>query len=154
MSRNKISRDRRGGIEGLPLQLMIMILVATLGTAIIIGWMGNIETPNSISSVELGSSSVTLTNTSGSDYTTSQPIKVRVFDQNNDPLQGATVILTGYGIMDGDSTVFGETDKDGSVEFDSGLTLRMDGKIGYITVKVSKPGYGEDSSCKIAAIAS
>lgn len=154
MSRNKISRDRRGGIEGLPLQLMIMILVATLGTAIIIGWMGNIETPNSISSVELGSSSVTLNNTSGSDYVTSQPIKVRVFDQNNDPLQGATVVLTGYGIMDGDSTVFGETDKDGSVEFGSGLTLRMDGKIGYITVKVSKPGYGEDSSCKIAAIAS
>lgn len=154
MSRNKISRDRRGGIEGLPLQLMIMILVATLGTAIIIGWMGNIETPNSISSVELGSSSVTLNNTSGSDYVTSQPIKVRVFDQNNDPLQGATVVLTGYGIMDGDSTVFGETDKDGSVEFESGLTLRMDGKIGYITVKVSKPGYGEDSSCKIAAIAS
>lgn len=154
MSRNKISRDRRGGIEGLPLQLMIMILVATLGTAIIIGWMGNIETPNSISNVELGSSSVTLNNTSGSDYVTSQPIKVRVFDQNNDPLQGATVVLTGYGIMDGDSTVFGETDKDGSVEFGSGLTLRMDGKIGYITVKVSKPGYGEDSSCKIAAIAS
>lgn len=154
MSRNKISRDRRGGIEGLPLQLMIMILVATLGTAIIIGWMGNIETPNSISSVELGSSSVTLNNTSGSDYVTSQPIKVRVFDQNNDPLQGATVVLTGYGIMDDDSTVFGETDKDGSVEFGSGLTLRMDGKIGYITVKVSKPGYGEDSSCKIAAIAS
>lgn len=133
---------------------MIMILVATLGTAIIIGWMGNIETPNSISNVELGSSSVTLNNTSGSDYVTSQPIKVRVFDQNNDPLQGATVVLTGYGIMDGDSTVFGETDKDGSVEFGSGLTLRMDGKIGYITVKVSKPGYGEDSSCKIAAIAS
>lgn len=35
-----------GGIEGLPLQLMIIILVATMGTAIIVGWMGSIETPN------------------------------------------------------------------------------------------------------------
>lgn len=43
-----------GGIEGLPLQLMIIILVATMGTAIIVGWMGSIETPQSIGSVDFG----------------------------------------------------------------------------------------------------
>lgn len=40
-----LKNDRSGGIEGLPLQLMILILIATLATAIIIGWMGNIEEP-------------------------------------------------------------------------------------------------------------
>ena len=46
-----LRKNRKGGIEGLPLQLMIIIMVATLGTAIIIGWMGNIEEPHSISRV-------------------------------------------------------------------------------------------------------
>ena len=36
-------KEDSGGIEGLPLQLMIIILVATMGAAILVGWMGNIE---------------------------------------------------------------------------------------------------------------
>ena len=48
-----LRKDRNGGIEGLPLQLMIVILVATMGTAIIVGWMGSIETPHSIGNVEV-----------------------------------------------------------------------------------------------------
>jgi hypothetical protein len=30
-----LRKNRKGGIEGLPLQLMIIIMIATLGTAII-----------------------------------------------------------------------------------------------------------------------
>ena len=52
-TRKALRKNRKGGIEGLPLQLMIIIMVATLGTAIIIGWMGNIEEPDSISRVDV-----------------------------------------------------------------------------------------------------
>mgnify|MGYP003225205835 CR=1 FL=1 len=52
MKYRDIRTDRSGGIEGLPLQLMIVILVATMGTAIIVGWMGNIEAPHAIGDVE------------------------------------------------------------------------------------------------------
>ncbi|HPR98555.1 MAG TPA: hypothetical protein PLC39_04585, partial [Methanomassiliicoccales archaeon] len=46
-----MSGDRDGGIEGLPLQLMIMVIVAGLGTAILVGWMGGLSAPEAIASV-------------------------------------------------------------------------------------------------------
>ena len=58
MNGPNLKNDRSGGIEGLPLQLMILILIATLATAIIIGWMGNISTPESIGDVTLDKSDV------------------------------------------------------------------------------------------------
>ncbi len=46
-----LRRDRSGGIEGLPLQLLIMVVVAGLGLTIIVGWMNSISAPHSIGEV-------------------------------------------------------------------------------------------------------
>ena len=47
----KISKDKNAGIEGLPLQLMIMVVIAGVGTAILMGWMGGLSAPNGIDAV-------------------------------------------------------------------------------------------------------
>jgi len=150
-----LRKNKSGGIEGLPLQLMIIILIATLGTAIILGWMGSLNTPSSIGSVNVESDDIVLNETSGSErYTDVGYVKIFVTDQNGDGLGGATVVLVGCGAATKDGgTVHGVTDDKGYVEFiDVHASLRGS-KIGFITVEVSRSGYGSDSTAKIAVIA-
>ena len=160
-----LRKNKKGGIEGLPLQLMIVIMVATLGTAIIIGWMGNIEEPHSISRVEVDSGDIDLTGVNSSYtnnstvrgannlYQANEDVVISVYDQSGNPLSGATVVLTGLGVNDSKNTTpHGTTDENGTVVF-SDLKIRMTGHVGYITVEVSKSGYGENSSCRITVIA-
>ena len=86
MNIRHLRTDRAGGIEGLPLQLMIVILVATMGTAIIVGWMGNIETPHSIGDV--GVEDIVYCNNG---QITGFSVEVR--DQDGNYLEGAVVII-------------------------------------------------------------
>ena len=80
--------NREGGIEGLPLQLMIVILVATLGTAVIMGWMGSIDSPHFIKTIGAEENVVTIENGVIGD------IHVHVLDENGEPLKGASVLIT------------------------------------------------------------
>ncbi len=163
-----IRKDNEGGIEGLPLQLMILILIATLATAIIIGWMGNIDTPDSIGEVSVDVSSVEVESSSSNYYRNSsktvndnlyKTIKtgftVYVTDQDGNPLEGAIVTLSGNGIQKSNgNTAYGTTNGNGEVTFNSNtLKLKITGSTAYITIEVSKPGYGEDSTCKLIVIA-
>lgn len=158
-----LRKNKKGGIEGLPLQLMIIIMVATLGTAIIVGWMGNIEEPHSIGKVTVDSGPIDLTGSnstytsgtraSSSVYYTTDDIVITVYDQSGNPLADASVVLDGLGITDSKGkTVYGTTDIDGTVVFEN-LKLRMTNHVGYIDIEVSKSGYGENNSCKITVIA-
>ena len=151
---SKLRKNRKGGIEGLPLQLMIVILVATLGTAILIGWMSSIEAPSQIGSVNVDSNNIILNKTSGTEkYTDVGYVKVYVTDQNGDALQGATVILTGCGVVTRTgTTAYGVTDAKGCIEFSNLRVSLRDQKIGFVNVEVSKPGYGTDSTARIAVI--
>jgi len=151
---SRLRKNRKGGIEGLPLQLMIVILVATLGTAILIGWMSSLEAPSQIGSVNVDSDDIILNKTSGTEkYTDTGYVKIYVTDQNGDALPGATVILTGCGVVTGTgTTAHGVTDAKGYIEFED-LRVSLRGqKIGFVTVEVSKSGYGTNSSAKIAVI--
>ncbi len=142
---------RSGGLEGLPLQLMIVILVATMGTAIILGWMGNIETPHSIGEISVeGSDGSTVISDDGvlRDFT------VTVRDQDGEHLEGATVVLKGLNVTDAEGgTAYAVTGPNGKATFSG---LRIDpaghGTTGFITLIVSMPGYGESSSTKVAVI--
>jgi len=150
-----LRKNGSGGIEGLPLQLMIIILIATLGTAIIVGWMSSLDTPSSIGSVNVDSDDIVLDLASGTErYTDSGYVKIFVTDQNGNGLEGATVVLNGCGAATSDGkTIHGVTDPKGYVEFDGVHASLRGSKIGFITVDVSKSGYGSDSTAKIAVIA-
>lgn len=146
----QLSKNKKGNVEGLPLQLMIIILVAAMGTAILVGWMGGIETPNSIGSVDVVSGDIILDNNSTSDGI----VELYVTDNNGNPLDGATVILSGLGITDNKGkTAYLTTNDEGYASFeDLRITLRGS-DIGFITVNVSMPDYGEKNSTRIAVIA-
>jgi hypothetical protein len=147
----RLCRNRRGGIEGLPLQLMIIILVAAMGTTVIMGWMGSIEAPHTIGAVDVLSDDIEL---DGRGYTSAGHVEIRVTDGSGDPLRGATVVLSGLGVSDRNGkTAYGTTDSQGTVSFD-GLRITMRGAaVGFISVSVSMSDYGENSSARIAVIA-
>lgn len=144
MRYRNIRSDRGGGIEGLPLQLMIIILVATMGTAIILGWMGSIDTPTSIGDVSVESRNIA---------DGSLSVEILVTDQNGNPLEDADVILTGMGVTaDDGSTAYLQTDSDGKARFSGLKVMHGNNPFGFITVNVSKSGYGEDNSARVLVV--
>jgi hypothetical protein len=139
--------DDSGGIEGLPLQLMITILVATLGTAIILGWMGNIDSPQFIGDVEVSPSAVVLF-----DGLSEEAVVVWVTDQDGNPLKDAVVTLSGLGVKKEDgSAPFGVTGQDGSVDLGKLRFGKMSGG-GKLTVSVSETAHG-DKQVSVVVIA-
>ena len=159
---DKLKTDRKGSVEGIPLQFMIMMIVAVAAVGILGGWMANISTPQSISDVEVASG-VASCESDGS----LSDIVILVRDQDGNPLEGGTVILEGLGIQmfvdtDGNGTIDeGETEKtkavlqtgeDGKADF-TGLSITPPkGGFGSITVNVMKSGYGEFNSTEIVVV--
>jgi hypothetical protein len=150
----KLSRfkrlNRKGGIEGLPMELMIIVVIAALGTAVLVGWMGNIETPETIGHVDSSVDQIVMT----SDKSTNVNFTITVTDTSGDAISGATVVLTGCNVSKGTSgtTVYGVTNSAGQVAF-SGLSLqKTTSGVGYINVSVSAGDYGEDSSLRIPVV--
>ncbi|MDR3074731.1 MAG: hypothetical protein LBU30_01665 [Candidatus Methanoplasma sp.] len=144
-----LNKNRKGSIEGLPLQLMIMIIIATMGTAILVGWMGDIDSPKHIGAVEVVSGDIVLEGNSTSDGA----VRIYVSDQDGNPLGGATVVLSGLGITDENGkTAYRTTDSRGYAEFEHlNITLRG-AEIGFITVNVSMSEYGENNTSRVAVI--
>ncbi len=153
----RLARDQDGGIEGLPLQLLIMVVVAGLGLTIIMGWMNSIETPHTVGEVYVTPGEVYVYDPEGDGMYTNDGIVISVVvtDQGGDRLEGATVLLDGANVRNADGTsVRGVTDSLGQVVFD-GITVEQFGSgLGTITVTVAKGDYGIDSSYEIPIIPS
>ena len=109
-----MNKDRKGGIEGLPLQLMIVILVATMGTAVIMGWMGGIDSPHLIKSIGIEENVVVVEDGVVGD------IHVCVVDESNEPLKGVSVLITNKQVSG--PVTFVSTDSNGRAVL-SGWTL-------------------------------
>lgn len=150
-----VRRDRDAGIEGLPLQLMIMVVVAGLGTAIILGWMGNIEAPNGIGAVYSDPAEMVLTDSDGDGVFSSSgmTLTISVVDRNGEAVSGATVVLDGCDLRTSQGKqVHGLTDGTGKVTFD-GLSASQSGRtVGFITVSVVKNGMGTDGTLIIPVV--
>ena len=143
-----LKKNRRGGIEGLPMELMIIIVIATMGTGILIGWMGDLGGPQTIGG---GECSVNQINMSSDSYRTS--FDITVTDSSGDGIKGATVVLTGCGITNSSrGTVFATTDESGIAHFNSIILNKSVRGVGYINVQVSSTDYGENSTLKIPVV--
>jgi hypothetical protein len=152
-----LRKDCSGGIEGLPLQLLIMVVVAGLGLTIIMGWMNSISAPHSIGEVFASPAEIIVHDEDKDGLYTKTGIvmTVTVTDQSGDRLEGATVILEGANIKTKDGgPVMGVTDSHGQVVL-TGLSVESFGtKLTTITVTVAKGDYGIDSSFEIPVIPS
>ncbi len=151
----KISKDKNAGIEGPPLQLMIMVVIAGVGTAILMGWMGSLSAPNGIDAVYSNPTELVLNDKDRDGVFTKTGITmtISVLDNNGDAVSGATVVLDGANIRTSDGRqVHGMTDAGGKVTF-SGLTASQTGKsIGFVTATVTKSGLGTDASLTIPVV--
>ncbi|MFW5898649.1 MAG: hypothetical protein ACOCT7_02200 [Candidatus Saliniplasma sp.] len=124
----RLRRDEGGALEGLPLYLILLVVIAGVSTAIVFGWMQSAE------STELDHIKVDVSDgyvTSGS----SNNVEITVYDRNDDELSGATVTLQGCGVKE-----IGETDSDGKAEFSVSPSLPENEDFGEITVTVKYTG--------------
>lgn len=151
----RMSGDRDGGIEGLPLQLMIMVIVAGLGTAVLVGWMGGLSAPEAIASVNGDPSEILLSDGDMDGTYENEGVSLTIFvrDQNGDAVIGASVVLDGCNVCNSDgSLVYGSTDAEGQVHFNDLSVSRYGPGIGFLTVTVAKGGMGTDSSLQVPVI--
>ena len=90
-------RDESGGIEGMPLQLMILVIVAGLVLAVVLGWTLSIQGPSVIKSVNVDPPSVDLGNIPEDKpaSTTVNRILVTAYDAKNALVKDTTVTITG-----------------------------------------------------------
>lgn len=151
--RIKLKRlNRKGGIEGLPMELMIIVVVAALGTAILVGWMGSIEQPETIGDVESSQEQIIMNNHDSTTFSTT----ITVRDGNGDPISGATVVLTGCGVTNTSSmqkgTVYGTTNDSGEAKFSGLKVTKTTPGVGYVNVSVSAGDHGEDNSLRIPVV--
>jgi hypothetical protein len=157
MRRSKtIKKDRGGGIEGLPLQLMIMVVIAGIGTTVILGWMAGLQAPAAIGSVHASPGEIVLNDQDGDGIYTDDELSltVTVVDQSGNGIQDASILLEGAGIgySSAQGTVHSVTDDSGRCSF-TGLEASISGSMfGYVTVTVFKSGYGSSSSVQVPVI--
>lgn len=136
------------------MELMIIIVVAALGTAILVGWMGNIEEPQTIGDVDSTQSQFVLGNSDSKTFSTT----ITVRDGNGDPIKGATVVLTGCGVKNSSlfgnnsGSVYGTTNDNGEVNFRNIQVTKTSPGVGYVNVSVSAGEYGENNSLKIPVV--
>src|SRR4030065_761112 len=93
----KVGRECHGGIEGLPLQLLIMVVIAGLGLTVILGWMNSISAPPSIGEVYVTPSEILVYDSDGDGLYSAEiaALVVTVTDQEGDRLEGGPVMLDG-----------------------------------------------------------
>lgn len=155
--RRELKLDADGGIEGLPLQLLIMVVVAGLGLTIIMGWMNSIEAPHSIGDIVVTPGEVVVLDADGDGIFTASGvvITVTVTDQSGDRLEGATVILQGANVMTSKGEVVrGVTNVRGQVSFSDLKVEQFGSMLTTIKVTVAKGDYGIDTSYEIPVIPS
>src|SRR3989339_917484 len=144
-----MNEEEDAGIEGLPLQLLIMVVVAGLGLTIVMGWMNSISTPKSIGEVFVTPGEILVYDDDSDGLYTRDglTISVIVTDQGGDRLQGATVILEGANVRtaSGDP-VRGVTNDNGQVVFIDVCVEQFGSGLSTITVTGAKGGYGIDST--------
>lgn len=148
-------KDEEGGIEGLPLQLLIMVVVAGLGLTIIMGWMNSIAAPHSIGEVLVSPSEILVYDEDGDGIYSRGGIMmtVTVTDERGKRLEGATVLLEGANVRTlAGGPVRGVTDSHGQVLFTDLVVEHFGARLTTITVTVAKGDYGVDASYEIPVI--
>ncbi|MBS3781562.1 MAG: hypothetical protein KGY68_03010 [Candidatus Thermoplasmatota archaeon] len=125
--------DDEGALEGLPLYMIILVVIAGIGTAVIGGWMMSAQT------TELGSLEVEDSNNNKVDQMDlsefgTKTIYITAYDQSGDPLEGVTISVEGCGASNIDEPVK-LTDEDGEVSFSfESSELHVSGNSGTIDI--------------------
>lgn len=155
--KRRIACETSGGIEGLPLQLLIMVVIAGLGLTVIMGWMNSIAAPHAIGEIVVTPGEILVHDPDGDGIYTASGIliSITVSDQSGDRLEGVTVMLQGANVMTSKGEVVrGVTNSRGQVAFSDLKVEQFGSGLTTITVTVAKGDYGIDASYEIPVIPS
>ncbi|MEF8873976.1 MAG: hypothetical protein V5A88_04810 [Candidatus Thermoplasmatota archaeon] len=122
MTRRLKREDEKGALEGLPLYLIILVVIAGVGTAIIAGWMMSAQSTE-LDHIEIDDKEFTAGTNNG--------VTITAYDQDNEPLEDATVTLEGCGVVESETT-----DSNGEASFSNINPDLGDDNIDYIDVTV------------------
>jgi hypothetical protein len=152
--RKLISTDQRASIEGLPLQLMIMGIIASLGTAVIVGWISSIQTPICIGNVEFEPEEILVSDKDhdGVFEATLSELSLRVTDTAGNPVKNANVILEGSSICNEHHRLYGKTNEDGMLIFKDVSFKVVGDRTTTVTVSVSGQGITSDYWAEIIVL--
>ncbi|MEM3444917.1 MAG: hypothetical protein QXJ27_04665 [Thermoplasmata archaeon] len=87
MRRFKVSR--KGALEGLPLYLIIMVIIAAIGIAILVGWMYMVRKPE-LGYIEIEVKDMVVGNT--------YDFNITAYDTNGKTLENVEISLWGCGV--------------------------------------------------------
>jgi hypothetical protein len=140
-SNRNFYRDKCGGLEGMPLQLLIIVVIAVMALGIIMSWMSSVNEPPKavkIVSISVDGNGEDIDLVNGAPST----IEVIVYDQNLKKIDGALVTLDGCGFDSTSSKTGSSNSETGTALFDgSKVELPPGIKTGEISVTVKKPDY-------------
>lgn len=127
--RRRINLDTGGALEGMPLQLIIMVVIAGIAISIVIAWLTIFTSPDlariEIYSVEPKTEPMRVT-----ENTTS--ITIKAWDTKGNPLEGVSIKMSGSNVL-----IAGVTGSDGTftatdLKIDIGTsefgTIRVEGE--------------------------
>lgn len=148
MFKNRWLRDRRG-IEGLPMHLIIIVVIAGVVIAAILAMMGMINPKDSFQveyagtigrhNCDDGSGNLVKVTAAGAEEVTDIDFTatIKVFDSKGNPVQGATVVLAGA-----QSAGSGTTNENGeaTVQVDDAV-LRANQQQAYMSLTVKASGF-------------
>jgi len=139
-------RDETGGIEGMPLQLMITVIVAGLVLAVVLGWVLTIQSPSVIKSVSTDPASVDLGNIPEDQVAWKMvTIRVTAYDAEGAPIRD--VVVTAEGAVAGTVVAFDKDDgaSDGTATLTVRAQLAPSVNVGELVLTVQKAGYPSKS---------
>ena len=119
--------NRKGAIEGLPLQLIIMVVIAGVALVIVMAWLAPWKNKVDLASVSASPGSITKGYTTGVTLTT--------WDTKDNKLSGVTIVLNGCGCSE-----HGQTNSTGALKFSLKPDLPPGTTAGQITVTATYSG--------------
>jgi hypothetical protein len=141
----KLRSDRRGGLEGMPLQLLILVIVAGVALAVILGWVLSLPPPAVIKNVSLSHTSLPIPSAPIDTLAkkTVSSFSVSAYDSEGKPVNNVLVTLEGAVTGGHVTRTDGDDNKvDGVVTFTTiEFRLPPGAATGSVRVSVQKPGY-------------
>ena len=139
----KLKRDKKA-LEGLPLKLLIVVIIAVVAIGIIMVWMSQIGGPKSIKltvnpkDVPISSSNIE------DDVSTEVNITITAYDSNNNRLKDVVITVESKGASVTPTGISKKTGENGTVTFHLTVTLLGGQATGEIKFTGTKSGYQKD----------
>lgn len=95
-SKTRISLDDRGALEGMPLQLIIMVVIAGIAISIVIAWLTIFTAPD-LAKIEFCSAEPRTEPMKITENTTA--ITIKAWDTKGNPLEGVSFRMSGSNVL-------------------------------------------------------